>query len=57
MQDNYKAKELSYNNLNDADGAFEMVCEYSEPSCAIIKHANPCGIASGKMLLKLGQKL
>lgn len=43
-----QGKELSYNNLNDADGAFEMVCEYSEPSCAIIKHANPCGIASGK---------
>lgn len=43
-----QGKELSYNNLNDADGAFEMVCEYSEPSCAIIKHANPCGIASGE---------
>ena len=43
-----QGKELSYNNLNDADGAFEMVCEFSEPSCAVIKHANPCGIASGK---------
>ncbi|BCD92424.1 bifunctional purine biosynthesis protein PurH [Francisella halioticida] len=43
-----QGKELSYNNLNDADGAFEIVCEYSEPSCAIIKHANPCGIASGE---------
>ncbi|AXA34513.1 bifunctional phosphoribosylaminoimidazolecarboxamide formyltransferase/IMP cyclohydrolase [Francisella adeliensis] len=42
-----QGKELSYNNLNDADGAFEMVCEFDEPSCAIIKHANPCGIASG----------
>ena len=42
-----QGKELSYNNLNDADGAFEMVCEFNEPSCAIIKHANPCGIASG----------
>ena len=42
-----QGKELSYNNLNDADGAFEMICEFKEPSCAIIKHANPCGIASG----------
>ena len=51
-----QGKELSYNNLNDADGAFEMVCEYSEPSCAIIKHANPCGIASGKNAYQAWQK-
>ena len=42
-----QGKELSYNNLNDADGAFEMVSDFDTPSCAIIKHANPCGIASG----------
>ena len=42
-----QGKPLSYNNLNDSDVAFEMVCEYNKPSCAIIKHANPCGIASG----------
>ena len=42
-----QGKPLSYNNLNDGDAAFEMVCEYTAPSCAIIKHANPCGIASG----------
>jgi phosphoribosylaminoimidazolecarboxamide formyltransferase/IMP cyclohydrolase len=51
-----QGKELSYNNLNDADGAFEMVCEFTEPSCAIIKHANPCGIASGKNALEAWKK-
>ncbi|MGQ4003547.1 bifunctional phosphoribosylaminoimidazolecarboxamide formyltransferase/IMP cyclohydrolase [Francisellaceae bacterium CB52] len=51
-----QGKELSYNNLNDADGAFEMVCEFDEPSCAIIKHANPCGIASGKNALEAWKK-
>ncbi|APC97302.1 bifunctional phosphoribosylaminoimidazolecarboxamide formyltransferase/IMP cyclohydrolase [Francisella frigiditurris] len=51
-----QGKELSYNNINDADGAFEMVCEFTEPSCAIIKHANPCGIASGKNALDAWEK-
>lgn len=41
-----QGKELSYNNLNDTDAAFELVCEFSEPTVAIIKHANPCGIAT-----------
>lgn len=51
-----QGKELSYNNLNDADGAFELVCEFNKPSCAIIKHANPCGIASGKNALEAWNK-
>ncbi|MDE4984449.1 bifunctional phosphoribosylaminoimidazolecarboxamide formyltransferase/IMP cyclohydrolase, partial [Francisella tularensis subsp. holarctica] len=51
-----QGKELSYYNLNDADGAFEMVCEDSEPSCAIIKHATPCGIASGKNAFEAWKK-
>ncbi|KEI35049.1 IMP cyclohydrolase [Francisella sp. W12-1067] len=51
-----QGKELSYNNINDADGAFEMVCEFTEPSCAIIKHANPCGIASGESAYQAWQK-
>ncbi|AJC48531.1 bifunctional phosphoribosylaminoimidazolecarboxamide formyltransferase/IMP cyclohydrolase [Allofrancisella guangzhouensis] len=51
-----QGKELSYNNINDADGAFEMVCEFTEPSCAIIKHANPCGIASGENAYQAWQK-
>jgi phosphoribosylaminoimidazolecarboxamide formyltransferase/IMP cyclohydrolase len=39
-------KELSYNNLMDADGAWRLVAEFADPSCAIIKHANPCGCAA-----------
>jgi phosphoribosylaminoimidazolecarboxamide formyltransferase/IMP cyclohydrolase len=45
-----QGKELSYNNLNDTDAAFELVSEFSEPSVAIIKHANPCGVASAVTL-------
>jgi phosphoribosylaminoimidazolecarboxamide formyltransferase/IMP cyclohydrolase len=40
-------KELSYNNLNDADGAWELVADLPVGSCAIIKHGNPCGAALG----------
>src|SRR5215469_10688162 len=40
-----QGKELSYNNLNDTDAAFELVAEFAEPTVAIIKHANPCGVA------------
>ena len=43
-----QGKELSFNNLNDTDAAFELVAEFSEPAVAIIKHANPCGVATGK---------
>lgn len=42
-----QGKELSYNNLNDTDAAFELVAEFADPACAIIKHANPCGAAAG----------
>ena len=40
-----QGKELSYNNLNDTDAAYELVAEFAEPAVAIIKHANPCGVA------------
>ena len=43
-------KELSYNNLNDTDAAFECVAEFDAPTVAIIKHANPCGVASAATL-------
>ncbi|MFL2770687.1 MAG: bifunctional phosphoribosylaminoimidazolecarboxamide formyltransferase/IMP cyclohydrolase [Rhodospirillaceae bacterium] len=43
-----QGKELSYNNINDTDAAFELVAEFSSPAVAIIKHANPCGVAIGK---------
>lgn len=40
-----QGKELSYNNLADADAAFALVAEFTDPAIAIIKHANPCGVA------------
>ena len=45
-----QGKELSYNNLNDTDAAFELVAEFADPAVAIIKHANPCGVALGDTL-------
>ena len=45
-----QGKELSYNNLNDTDAALECVAEFAEPTIAIIKHANPCGVASAPSL-------
>ncbi|KJZ24743.1 bifunctional phosphoribosylaminoimidazolecarboxamide formyltransferase/IMP cyclohydrolase [Tritonibacter mobilis] len=49
-----QGKELSYNNINDTDAAFELVSEFAPadgPAVAIIKHANPCGVARGATLL------
>jgi phosphoribosylaminoimidazolecarboxamide formyltransferase/IMP cyclohydrolase len=45
-----QGKELSYNNLNDTDAAFECVAEFAPPAVAVIKHANPCGVAIGRDL-------
>jgi len=45
-----QGKELSYNNLNDTDAAFECVAEFENPTVAIIKHATPCGVASAGSL-------
>ncbi|HSE80039.1 MAG TPA: bifunctional phosphoribosylaminoimidazolecarboxamide formyltransferase/IMP cyclohydrolase [Alphaproteobacteria bacterium] len=45
-----QGKELSYNNLNDADAAFELAAEFATPAAAIIKHANPCGVAISRDL-------
>jgi len=42
-----QGKELSFNNLNDSDNAWECVKSFDEPSCVIVKHANPCGVCSG----------
>lgn len=50
----HQGKELSYNNINDTDAAFELVAEFDPadgPACAIIKHANPCGVARGESLI------
>ena len=48
-----QGKQLSYNNINDTDAAFELVGEFDPNRCAavaIIKHANPCGVAEGASL-------
>jgi len=45
-----QGKELSYNNLNDTDAAFECVAEFAEPTVVIVKHANPCGVATAGSL-------
>ncbi|ANT62051.1 bifunctional phosphoribosylaminoimidazolecarboxamide formyltransferase/inosine monophosphate cyclohydrolase [Salipiger sp. CCB-MM3] len=55
----HQGKELSYNNINDTDAAFELVSEFlpaDGPACAIIKHANPCGVAKGATLKEAYQK-
>jgi len=41
-----QGKELSYNNIADTDAAFDLVNEFTDPAVAIIKHANPCGVAT-----------
>ena len=49
-----QGKELSYNNINDTDAAYECVAEFDPkrtPACVIVKHANPCGVAEGKDLV------
>ncbi len=51
----HQGKELSYNNINDTDAAFELVSEFAPengPACAIIKHANPCGVATGATMVE-----
>jgi phosphoribosylaminoimidazolecarboxamide formyltransferase/IMP cyclohydrolase len=47
-----QGKELSYNNLADADAAVECALAFPEPACVIVKHANPCGVAEGRTLLE-----
>ncbi len=45
-----QGKELSFNNINDANGALELIREFANPTIAIIKHTNPCGVASDENL-------
>lgn len=54
----HQGKALSYNNINDTDAAFELVAEFDPangPACAIIKHANPCGVATGASMAEAYQ--
>src|SRR5260370_8607356 len=49
-----QGKELSYNNINDTDAAYECVAEFDAArtaACVIVKHANPCGVAEGPDLV------
>ncbi|KZX58417.1 bifunctional phosphoribosylaminoimidazolecarboxamide formyltransferase/inosine monophosphate cyclohydrolase [Halioglobus sp. HI00S01] len=47
-----QGKELSYNNVADTDAALECVKNFSEPACVIVKHANPCGVATADTIGK-----
>jgi phosphoribosylaminoimidazolecarboxamide formyltransferase/IMP cyclohydrolase len=54
-----QGKQLSYNNINDTDAAYECVAEFDparNAACAIIKHANPCGVAEGETLVEAYRK-
>lgn len=51
-----QGKELSYNNIVDLEAAWDLAQEFSEPVCAIIKHTNPCGTATGDTLLEAYKK-
>src|SRR5579863_5912172 len=54
-----QGKELSYNNINDTDAAFECVAEFDPAraaACVIVKHANPCGVAEGADLVNAYRK-
>lgn len=46
-----QGKPLSYNNLVDADAAFQCVREFTQPACVIVKHATPCGVAAAENIL------
>ncbi|WP_232697598.1 bifunctional phosphoribosylaminoimidazolecarboxamide formyltransferase/IMP cyclohydrolase [Brevibacillus daliensis] len=49
-------KELSYNNINDANAALAILAEYSEPAVIAVKHTNPCGVGVGQTILEAYQK-
>lgn len=51
-----QGKALSYNNLNDTDAAFALACDFDETAVAIIKHANPCGVALGATAVEAYEK-
>jgi phosphoribosylaminoimidazolecarboxamide formyltransferase/IMP cyclohydrolase len=53
-----QGKQLSYNNINDTDAAYECVAEFDpkRPACVIVKHANPCGVAEGTNLVEAYRK-
>ncbi len=54
-----QGKQLSYNNINDTDAAYECIAEFDPKrtaACVIVKHANPCGVAEGSNLIDAYRK-
>jgi len=51
-----QGKELSFNNLNDLQAAWELLREFDEPTAVAVKHTNPCGVASDKTIEKAYQR-
>jgi phosphoribosylaminoimidazolecarboxamide formyltransferase / IMP cyclohydrolase len=51
-----QGKELSYNNINDTDAAWALVQEFADPTVVIVKHANPCGVATGANMVEAYQR-
>jgi phosphoribosylaminoimidazolecarboxamide formyltransferase / IMP cyclohydrolase len=49
-------KELSYNNINDADAAIQIVKEFTEPAAVVVKHMNPCGVGTGSTIAEAFKK-
>lgn len=56
MAKQLNGKELSYNNINDANGALELLKEFDEPAVVAVKHANPCGVAIGNNIFEAYSK-
>ncbi|MCH6269179.1 bifunctional phosphoribosylaminoimidazolecarboxamide formyltransferase/IMP cyclohydrolase [Neobacillus citreus] len=54
--DQLHGKELSYNNINDADAALQIVKEFTEPAAVAVKHMNPCGVGTGKTVFEAFEK-
>ncbi|GFY82835.1 AICARFT/IMPCHase bienzyme family protein [Actinidia rufa] len=48
----HHGKEMSYNNYLDADAAWNCVCEFNKPTCVVVKHTNPCGVASREDIIE-----
>ncbi|WOG81570.1 hypothetical protein DCAR_0100721 [Daucus carota subsp. sativus] len=48
----HHGKEMSYNNYLDADAAWNCVCEFKKPTCVVVKHTNPCGVASREDIIE-----
>ena len=51
-----QGKQLSYNNISDTDAAYDCVQAFEEPACVIVKHANPCGVATDKNIVEAYEK-